>query len=114
VTEESQDSVARFVSAKLMNFVNHGSTAMSVNLPGLNMSAPVGSHRLILIHQNKPGVLARINTMLAERKVNVDAQYLGTHGETGYVLTDIAKSYPEELLAELREMPETIRLRVLY
>jgi D-3-phosphoglycerate dehydrogenase len=114
VTEESQDSVARFVSSKLMNFVNHGSTAMSVNLPGLNMSAPVGSHRLILIHQNKPGVLARINTMLADRKVNVDAQYLGTHGETGYVLTDIAKSYPEELLSELRAMPETIRLRVLY
>jgi D-3-phosphoglycerate dehydrogenase len=114
ITEESQDSVARFVSAKLINFINQGTTAMSVNLPGLAMAAPSGSHRLILIHRNVPGVLAKINTMLSDRGVNVDGQYLGTAGETAYVLTDIAKTYPDDLLKELRALPETIRLRVLY
>ena len=65
------------------------------------------------IHRNTPGVLAAINAMLAGDGVNIDAQFLGTRGDIGYVITDVAAALGGQTLAALRGLPETIRLRVL-
>ena len=71
---------------------------MSVNLPGLALAQASGSHRLILVHRNVPGVLATINAVFAEHKANVEAQLLGTRGEVGYVVTDIASVFTDEMI----------------
>ena len=86
---------------------------MSVNLPGLALPQPPDTNRLILIHRNVPGVMATINGIFAEHKVNVEAQLLGTRGEFGYVVTDISASYTEEMLDQLQALPETVRLRLV-
>jgi D-3-phosphoglycerate dehydrogenase len=112
-TEEAQQDIGRFVAGKFRDFVLEGATSMSVNLPGITLSQPPGTHRLILIHRNVPGVLATINSVFAEHKANVEAQLLGTRGEIGYVVTDIATAYTDEMAAQLRALPETIRLRLL-
>ena len=112
-TEEAQQDIGRFVAGKFRDFMAEGSTAMSVNLPGITLPQPPGTHRLILIHRNVPGVMATVNGMLAEHKVNVEAQLLGTRGEVGYVVTDVSATYTEEMLEQLRSLPETIRLRIL-
>jgi D-3-phosphoglycerate dehydrogenase len=112
-TEEAQQDIGRFVAGKLRDFVVDGSTSMSVNLPGLALARPPGTNRLILVHHNVPGVLATINGVFAEHKVNVEAQLLGTRGEVGYVVTDVSATYTEEMLDELRELSETVRLRVV-
>ena len=65
------------------------------------------------IHRNTPGVLAAINAVLAGDGVNIDGQFLGTRGDVGYVITDVAAAVGEQTLAALRGLPETIRLRVL-
>ncbi|HEY3087190.1 MAG TPA: phosphoglycerate dehydrogenase [Jatrophihabitantaceae bacterium] len=112
-TEEAQQDIGRFVAGKFRDFIVDGSTAMSVNLPGITLPQPPGTHRLILIHSNVPGVMATVNGILAEHKVNVEAQLLGTRGEVGYVVTDVSATYTDEMLEQLRSLPETIRLRVL-
>ena len=112
-TEEAQQDIGEFVAGKLVDYVTSGSTALSVNLPGLALPAVVGTHRLLHFHQNVPGVLASINRVLAEHGVNVEGQMLRTKDEYGYVLTDIGSEYSDEVLAELRAMPVTIRLRTL-
>ncbi|HZZ95616.1 MAG TPA: phosphoglycerate dehydrogenase [Jatrophihabitantaceae bacterium] len=112
-TEEAQQDIGRFVAGKLRDFVHDGSTSMSVNLPGLALPQPPGTNRLILIHRNVPGVMATINGLLAEHKANVEAQLLGTRGEFGYVVTDISATFTEEMLDQLRSLPETVRLRVV-
>jgi D-3-phosphoglycerate dehydrogenase len=112
-TEEAQQDIGRFVAGKFRDFVAEGATAMSVNLPGIALPQPPDTHRLILIHRNVPGVMATVNGILAEHKVNVEAQLLGTRGEVGYVVTDISATYTDEMLDQIRALPETIRLRVL-
>jgi len=112
-TEEAQQDIARFVAGKFRDFLADGSTAMSVNLPGLVLPQPPDTHRLILIHRNVPGAIATINGVLADHKVNIEAQLLGTRGEIGYVVTDINATYTREMLDQLRALEETIRLRVL-
>jgi D-3-phosphoglycerate dehydrogenase / 2-oxoglutarate reductase len=112
-TEEAQQDIGRFVAGKFRDFVRDGATAMSVNLPGLALPQAPSTSRLVIIHRNVPGVMATINGVLAEHKVNVEAQLLGTRGELGYVVTDVSATYTEEMLAQLRALPETVRLRVL-
>src|SRR5947207_2189405 len=112
-TEEAQQDIGRFVAGKLRDFVLEGATSMSVNLPGLALPQGPGTHRVIHIHHNVPGVLATINGSFAEHKVNVEAQLLGTRGAYGYVVTDIAAPVTEDVFDQLRRLSETVRLRVL-
>ncbi len=113
-TIEAQQNIARYVSSKLIQFVNTGSTTLSVNFPEIQMSEMRNVHRLIHIHQNVPGVLAKINNLLAQNKINIEGQYLKTNDEVGYVITDVNRIYAKEVVQQLREMKETIRVRVLY
>jgi len=113
-TEEAQQDIGRFVAGKFRDFVHDGSTSMSVNVPGLILPRAAGVLRLVHIHRNVPGVLARVNGLFAEHGVNVEAQLLGTRGEIGYVVTDSASGTTQAIVDEIRAMPETISLRVIF
>jgi D-3-phosphoglycerate dehydrogenase / 2-oxoglutarate reductase len=110
-TEEAQQDIGEFVAGKLVDYMASGATSLSVNLPELALPVAAGTRRLVHLHQNVPGVLASIDRVLAEHGVNVEGQLLRTRDEFGYVLTDIVPEYSEDVLAELRAMPVTIRLR---
>jgi D-3-phosphoglycerate dehydrogenase len=112
-TEEAQQDIGEFVAGKLADYMASGNTSLSVNLPGVALPVMSGSHRLVHLHQNVPGVLASINRVLADHGVNVEGQLLRTKDEFGYVLTDIGSEYSDDVLAELRAMPVTISLRTL-
>ncbi len=112
-TEEAQRDIGRFVGAKLADYAAYGATSLSVNLPQLQLPEAAGEHRIVHIHRNQPGVLAAINSVLAADGVNIDAQYLSTRGEVGYVITDVGADLAQSTCEGLRKLPETIRLRVL-
>jgi D-3-phosphoglycerate dehydrogenase / 2-oxoglutarate reductase len=113
-TEEAQEDIGRFVAGKFRDFVLDGSTGMSVNLPGLSLPRPQNTLRLIHLHHNVPGVLARLDGLLADGGVNVEAQLLGTRGDLGYVVTDSASGTTQAIVDAIRAMPDTIRLRVIF
>jgi D-3-phosphoglycerate dehydrogenase len=112
-TEEAQQDIGSYVAGKLRDYLIDGSTTMSVNLPHLQLPERADTHRIVHLHHNVPGVLATINGLLAEHKVNIEAQLLGTRGELGYVITDVAVDYPLAVPTKLAAMAETVRLRVL-
>ncbi|MGQ7349521.1 phosphoglycerate dehydrogenase [Quadrisphaera oryzae] len=111
-TEEAQEDIGRFVAGKLRDYAAHGSTSLAVNLPQVITDAGHGT-RLGHLHQNVPGVLATVNSVLARHGVNIVGQSLTTRGQLGYVVTDIGSAVEAAVLAELEAMPETVRLRVL-
>lgn len=112
-TEEAQRDIGIFVATRLRDYVEHGSTSLSVNLPSLSLEHTGGTHRLAHLHENVPGVLAAVNNVFAAHGVNIEGQLLGTRGELGYVVTDVAAGITDEAIAELQAMDATVRLRVL-
>jgi D-3-phosphoglycerate dehydrogenase len=112
-TEEAQSDIGDFVANKLVHFVHEGSTTLSVNLPGVALPEQPGMSRVVHVHINTPGVLAQVNSILAEHDVNVEGQLLSTRGEYGYLITDISGGYSDAVLEKLRGMSQTVRLRVL-
>lgn len=113
-TEEAQKNIGEFVSARLSDYIDEGSTVLSVNMPTLEAIRKNTVHRFIHIHQNKPGVLAKINAILAEHTINIEAQNLATSDQIGYVITDVNKKYNTNVIEALNRIPETITFRVLY
>lgn len=113
-TLEAQQNIARFVPGKIMEYINTGNTYNSVNFPNIQLPFLREAHRLIHIHQNEPGVLAKINQILASYNINIVGQYLKTNEKIGYVISDINKAYSPEMIGAMKEIPGTIRFRVLY
>ena len=97
-----------------MDYINTGSTSNSVSFPNITLPILENAHRLIHIHNNVPGILARINQVLAENGINIVGQYLKTNDSIGYVITDINKQYDKDLIAKLKAIEHTIKFRVLY
>ncbi len=112
-TEEAQQDIGHFVAGKLRDYVADGSTSLSVNLPPVALPREPGRTRLLLLHVNTPGVLATVNSLLADHGVNIEGQLLSTLGSLGYVVTDVAATPTVDVLAALQALPETVRLRVL-
>ena len=113
-TEEAQENIANFVPNKIMEYVNTGQTTNSVNFPNLNLPELENAHRLIHIHHNISGILANINNVLANHKINILGQYLKTNETIGYVITDIDKKYNNNVIVDLKKIEGTIKFRVLY
>ncbi len=111
-TEEAQEDIGRFVATKLRDFVERGTTTLSVNVPQLTLESRPGGRRITHLHVNTPGVLAKVNSILATHDVNIEGQLLNTAGNNGYVVTDVS-NLPKGAIDELEQMPETVRLRVI-
>lgn len=117
-TIEAQENIGVEVATKLAKYSDTGSTLSAVNFPEVSLPIPSkGVSRFLNIHKNQPGALTAINTLFASRGLNIAAQYLQTMPEVGYVVIDIDNvdfSKAEEVLAELKNVPGTIRARLLF
>jgi D-3-phosphoglycerate dehydrogenase len=117
-TQEAQENIGIEVAGKLVRYSDNGSTLSAVNFPEVALPAHEGSRRLLHIHHNRPGMLTRINQLLAEQNINVSGQYLQTDSKVGYVVIDIEtppkSTIADDLLTAMRDIDGTIKARVLY
>ncbi|HRI22901.1 MAG TPA: phosphoglycerate dehydrogenase [Panacibacter sp.] len=113
-TEEAQQNIGEDVSAKLFSYLERGITNGSHTIPAIGLPPVEGAHRILHIHNNVPGVLSAINTQLALHNINILGQYLKTNDDIGYVVLDVDKKLSKQALELLREVKETIKVRILY
>ncbi len=113
-TEEAQAAIGEFASVRLLSFLDRGDTTFSVNMPNVQLSEVRGTHRLLHIHRNQPGVLAGINAVLAHHGLNILAQSLKTREELGYVITDVDRTYDGGVVDALRDLPGSLKVRLVY
>tara|TARA_B110000967_G_scaffold204047_1_gene245814 strand:+ start:9100 stop:10992 length:1893 start_codon:yes stop_codon:yes gene_type:complete len=113
-TQEAQRDIADFVPSKIMAYINSGNTVDAVNFPNIRLPRQTNAHRFLHIHKNVPGVMAKINEILATYDLNIIGQYLSTDPKVGYVITDLDKEYNKAVIEKLRNIEGTIKFRVLY
>lgn len=113
-TEEAQQNIGEDVSRKLLQYLDMGVSTGSHSVPPLSLPPQEGAHRILHIHRNVPGVLSEINTTLSENHINILGQYLKTNEEIGYVVLDLDKKLSSEAAKLLKEVKETLKVRLLY
>ena len=115
-TLEAQDNIGVEVASKLIRYSDNGSTLSAVNFPEVALPEHPHSLRLLHIHRNTPGILSRINKLFSAGNINIDAQFLQTDADVGYVVIDVTADEAQAamLKAQLAAIPGTLRSRVLY
>lgn len=113
-TLEAQANIGLEVAEKFVRYSDTGATTTAVNFPEVAIPQQDGTHRLLHIHQNIPGVLSAVNSLFAENNINICAQSLMTKGDVGYLVIDVEDSDSEVALEKIQGVAGTLRVRVLY
>ena len=112
-TQEAQRDIALSTSRKVNHYLTYGTTLGSVNLPQVFMGKKEDRERFVHVHNNVPGVLSKLNSLIAKKKLNIEAQYLETSGSVGYAVIDVNKKLDAKTLKEIEAMEETIRVMLI-
>jgi D-3-phosphoglycerate dehydrogenase len=113
-TEEAQQNIGVFVAARILRYLDSGTTSTSVNLPVLQASPARHIHRFAHLHENIPGMLAQINDLFARHGVNIVGQHLQTRGQLGYAVIDVGEGCDPGIVGDLANIPHTIRARRVF
>jgi D-3-phosphoglycerate dehydrogenase len=113
-TEEAQEAIGREVGARLVEFLNMGISQGAVNFPQVSPAPLEGSHRILNVHRNVPGVLSNINSIVSNLKANVTSQVLATDPNIGYLVVDLDRNVSDEVSAQIGALDTSIRTRILY
>ncbi len=110
-TQEAQINIANYVSDKLLRFIHTGATSGSINFPEVDLPRVPNTHRILHVHHNVPGVLAKINSLFARRGINVAGQLLQTRDHIGYLIVDVNQQVSDQVLDLMGHIAETIKVR---
>jgi D-3-phosphoglycerate dehydrogenase len=113
-TSEAQSAIGREVATALTKFVNSGATTGAVNFPVVDVPHLAGTHRILNVHRNVPGVLRDINRIVSDLNANIQSQMLATDSNIGYLIMDIDKEVSTEVRNAIAALDTNIRTRILY
>lgn len=113
-TEEAQEAIGKEVSASLIKFINQGSTTGSVNFPQVELAMAKGTHRILNVHRNVPGVLRDINKIVSDHNANIRAQLLSTDPDIGYLIMDLDQDVSQDVKKAVGALETSIKTRILF
>lgn len=113
-TEEAQEAIGHEVADSLVRYLTRGSTLGAVNFPHVDAPITPGTHRILNVHQNVPGVLRAINGIVSELGANIEAQHLATDPHIGYLVMDVSIAEAARVSEAMRQLPTNIKTRLLY
>jgi D-3-phosphoglycerate dehydrogenase / 2-oxoglutarate reductase len=113
-TEEAQANIGLDVTSKLIKYLELGNSEGSHSVPQVSLPPQAGTHRILHIHKNVPGVLGEINSRLSKNGINIVGQYLNTNPEIGYVILDVESKISKEAFEILKTVKGTVRARMVY
>lgn len=113
-TEQAQKNIGIEVATALVKYIDSGSTVGTVNFPQGELPPLPGSHRLLNIHRNIPGVLSSVNQIIADMGANIEAQYLSTSGDIGYLLMDVGPGLSRAVKKKIEMLDSNIKTRLLF
>ncbi len=113
-TMEAQENIGVEVAEKLIQYSDVGTTTAAVNFPEVALPAQADKHRILHIHENRPGVLSKINAIFSENNINITGQFLRTTEKLGYMVMEVDAEEGELALEKVKEVEGTVKARVLF
>ncbi len=84
-------------------------------IDGLPLDMAPSRYMLLDFHEDRPGIIGRVGTILGQHGINIAAMYVGRHetGAQAVMVLAVDDPVPEAVLAELRRVPHVREFRVV-
>lgn len=112
-TLEAEENCATMIARQIRAFLETGTIIHSANFPNVNLSVNVSASRLLIANDNVPNMVAQISSKLANRGINIQGLVNKSRDEVAYTVVDVQNSIPQQLLAELAELPGILQVRMI-
>lgn len=112
-TEESEENCAVMAADQLIDFLEHGHIANSVNYPAIRMDRTPGATRLAIANENVSGVLGSVLSVLADANLNVIDMSNRSRDALAYNLIDVASAPDAAAIKAIEGVAHVIRVRVI-
>jgi len=112
-TEEAQAAIGKEVATSLIKFVRAGATTGAVNFPQIESPLIPGTHRILNVHRNVPGVLRDINRIVSDLNANIHAQVLSTDANIGYLVMDLDQDVANPVCQAVAGLQTDIKTRIV-
>ena len=111
-TPESEQNCAIMAVDQLKDYLENGNIRNSVNFPSVSMERS-GVMRMCIIHKNVPAMLANITTLLSKDGVNVENLSNKSKGDYAYTMVDLGSKVADDVIEDVKHLPNVIRVRVI-
>lgn len=116
-TAEAEDNCAMMAVRKLMDYLENGNIANSVNYPACDMGpVPDGLRRVAVLHANVPNAIARITNVFGDAGVNIENMANKSRGDNAYTMLDLdagTPGHPDDAIDRLAAIDGVRRVRVV-
>ena len=111
-TPESEENCAAMAAAALRGYLENGTIHNSVNLPEITLGQPEGS-RLLISHDNAPGLVSQISSIISQKGVNIVNMVNKSRGEVAVTVLELGQAPDEGMLGELCALRQVARVRLV-
>lgn len=112
-TKESEDNCARMAVDQLMDYLENGNIANSVNFPNCSLGICTARNRICVLNKNVPAMLGKITGILADMNINISDLNNRSKGDLAYTLIDIDSEVDEAELKKALNVNGIIAVRVI-
>ena len=111
-TPESEENCAVMAADQLQDYLLNGNIKNSVNWPDVELPR-VGGSRICVLHKNVPGMLSGITGAASDAGLNIENLVNKSRGGYAYTMLDVSGNVGGGVVARLKGMPGTIRVRII-
>jgi len=112
-TPESEINCAMMAVREITDYLENGNIKNSVNFPDCDMGLCRSDARIALNHQNIPGMVSAITTVLGEHRLNIASMQNGSKKAWAYTVVDVDGLISDEIVANLSAIQGVVKVRVL-
>ncbi len=109
-TEEAEDNCAVMAAKQLIDYIENGNIVNSVNYPACSMPRTT-PYRLVILHKNVSGILAKITTVVGEQGVNISNMSNKSPGDYAVTLLDVDSEVSEKSIKTIESVEDVIKVR---
>lgn len=112
-TEESEDNCAVMAVKEMMNYLENGNIANSVNYPGCDMGVCTKAGRIAIFHKNIANMITKFTACFGDNNINITDMMNKSRGEVAYTMLDVEAPATAEIVEKLQNITGVFRVRVV-
>lgn len=112
-TEESEDNCAKMAVKEVIEFLENGNIRNSVNYPNCEMGYKGDYTRITIMHRNVPNMIGQFSAILADDGINIANMTNKSRNAYAYTMIDVENEITDDIVEELKQVKEVLRVRVI-